>query len=208
MKLIVGLGNPGKKYEQTRHNVGFMAIDALAHYYNFAPFRSKFQGDISEGTINNIKLLLLKPSTYMNNSGRSVAETCRFYKIPLEDIYVIHDELDLKENQIRVKQGGGHGGHNGLRDIDSHIGKNYHRIRYGINHPGDKDQVTDYVLSNFTNGEKTALNKSLDYYSESFPLLLTEGADAFMTKYALKMNPPTHTPKPTNNQTTEQPKEG
>ncbi len=145
MKLFVGLGNPGAKYAQNRHNIGFMALDRIAKDYGFSPWRSKFRGQLCEGRLGDIKVQLLKPTTFMNLSGQSVGEAARFHKIPLNQITVFHDELDLAPGKMRLKQGGGH---NGLRDIiNKRSGdKNFHRLRLGIGHPGNAKLVTNYVL--------------------------------------------------------------
>jgi peptidyl-tRNA hydrolase, PTH1 family len=154
MKLFVGLGNPGRAYAGQRHNIGFMAIEAIAGRHPFAPFRARFQGQASEGAIGAERIILLKPETFMNESGRAVSEAARFYKIALADIIVFHDELDLAPGQLRVKVGGGNAGHNGLRSITDHIGNDYRRVRIGIGHPGDKARVHDYVLGNFAKAEQ------------------------------------------------------
>jgi len=152
--LIVGLGNPGGQYVLNRHNVGFMAADILAHDYNAGSESSKFSGLLRSATVDGKKVLLLKPQTYMNLSGESVQKAMQFYKIKPEHVIVIHDEIDLPAAEVRAKQGGGHAGHNGLRNIDQHIGKNYHRIRIGVGHPGNKDDVSNYVLQNFSKEEQ------------------------------------------------------
>ncbi|WP_413992609.1 aminoacyl-tRNA hydrolase [Labrys okinawensis] len=153
MRLFVGLGNPGAKYAGNRHNIGFLAIDEIARRHRFAPWRSRFQGQVSEGTIGNERVMLLKPQTYMNESGQSVGEAMRFYKIGLPDISVFHDELDLAPAKMRVKVGGGNAGHNGLRSITAHCGNDYRRIRLGIGHPGDKALVLHFVLADFAKAE-------------------------------------------------------
>ena len=154
MLLFVGLGNPGKNYAGNRHNIGFMALDALARAFNAAPFRRKFQSEASEARIGPERALLLKPETYMNESGRAVAEAARFHKIPVEDIVVLHDELDLAPGKLRIKRGGGDAGHNGLRSITAYMGGAYRRVRLGIGHPGDKALVHSFVLSDFAKAEK------------------------------------------------------
>ena len=153
MLLLVGLGNPGRQYAGNRHNIGFMAIEKIARAGNFAPFRARFQGRASEGPLGRDRAILLMPETYMNESGRAVAEAARFYKIPLEDIVVFHDELDLPPGKLRIKTGGGDAGHNGLRSITAHMGANYRRVRLGIGHPGDKALVHSYVLNDFAKAE-------------------------------------------------------
>ena len=149
MQVIVGLGNPGKKYDRNRHNVGFKAIDLIAKKNNFGPWRRKFQSKISEGLIKSNKILLVKPETYMNNSGFAIKELFLFFKLNSDDLVVIHDDLDLKVGKIKAKVGGGHAGHNGLRSIDQQISTEYLRLRIGIDRPVYKSQVANYVLSNF-----------------------------------------------------------
>ena len=171
MFLLVGLGNPGKDYSGNRHNIGFMAIDAIARQAGFPPFRKKFQGEASEGQIAGERVVLLKPLTFMNDSGESVRAAAQFHKIPLADIAVIHDELDLPPGKLRIKTGGGEAGHNGLRSITAHLGKDYKRVRVGIGHPGDKARVYSYVLSDFAKSEAgwveamcAALAKNVDCF--------------------------------------------
>ncbi|MCI5060344.1 MAG: aminoacyl-tRNA hydrolase [Alphaproteobacteria bacterium] len=185
MWLFVGLGNPGDKYASHRHNIGFMVIDELARAQIFPPFRSKFQGELSEGKIAGEKAILLKPQTYMNDSGVSVSKCAKFYKIPPERIIVFHDELDLPFGKLKVKQGGGAGGHNGLKSIDKHLGdKNYWRVRMGIDHPGDKNRVSGYVLSDFTKAEKQALPRWLDVIAQNIDYLAQDNQTDFMTRVA------------------------
>ncbi len=157
MQLWVGLGNPGPQYALHRHNVGFMALNALAEVHNFGPVQKKFQGWLQEGRIGTEKILLLKPATFMNESGRAVGEAMRFYKLGMDDLTVFHDELDLAPFKVKVKQGGGTAGHNGLRSIDQHLGAEFRRVRLGIGHPGHKDRVTGYVLGNFAKAEQDGL---------------------------------------------------
>ena len=161
MQLFVGLGNPGQQYQMNRHNIGFMAVDEIANANSFGPWRSKFQGLFCEGRLEKQKVIILKPSTFMNLSGQSVGELARFYKINSQDITVFHDELDLTPGKCRFKLSGGHAGHNGLKSIHSHIGENYKRIRLGIGHPGQKDLVSKYVLENFSKKEQQWLEKLL-----------------------------------------------
>lgn len=183
--LIIGLGNPGPEYSANRHNIGFMAVDAVAEAYGFAKWSKKFQGQLSEGTIAGEKVFLLKPQTYMNLSGESAGKVAQFYKIPPENIIVIHDELDLPLGKLRVKIGGGNGGHNGLNSLDEHLGKDYWRVRVGIGHPGDKDAVSDYVLSDFTKAEHTFVESMVGEIAKYIGLLL-QGNDAeFMNRIAL-----------------------
>ncbi|MCW8835163.1 MAG: aminoacyl-tRNA hydrolase [Rhodospirillales bacterium] len=190
MLLLVGLGNPGTGYSRNRHNIGFMAVDAIVRRHSFSGWRSRFQGEVSEGFLNGEKVLALKPQTYMNESGRSVGEAIRFYKIDPADVVVLHDELDLEPGRIRIKTGGGHGGHNGLRSIDAHIGKDYRRVRLGIGHPGDKEQVTGHVLNDFAKSDEVWLEKMLDAISENAPLLEAGDDAGFMNKVTLAIKPP------------------
>jgi PTH1 family peptidyl-tRNA hydrolase len=177
MKLFVGLGNPGEKYRANRHNIGFMAVDRIAERHAFGPWRKKFQGLITEGTIGGERVTLLKPETYMNESGRAVGEAQRFLKIPLTDIYVFHDELDLAPAKVKVKTGGGNAGHNGLRSITAHIENDYKRVRLGIGHPGSKDAVIYYVLNDFAKSEREWLGALLDAIADAAPYL-AKGDDA------------------------------
>jgi PTH1 family peptidyl-tRNA hydrolase len=153
MRLLVGLGNPGSQYAGNRHNIGFMVMDEIARIHNAAPWRKRFHGEASEAVIDGERALLLKPLTYMNDSGRSVVDAQRFYKVALDDIVVFHDELDLPPAKLRIKKGGGNAGHNGLRSITAHCTNEYRRVRLGIGHPGDKARVHSYVLSDFAKAE-------------------------------------------------------
>ncbi len=188
--LVVGLGNPGPKYQANRHNIGFMAVDAIARRHGFGPFRSRFQGEIAEGALGGGRVLVLKPMTFMNESGRSVAAAARFFKIPVEKIVVFHDELDLAAGKIRVKDGGGHAGHNGLRSLHAHLGPGYRRVRLGIGHPGDKDRVIDHVLEDFAKADALWLDPLLTAIADTFPELANGNAATFMSKVALALNPP------------------
>ena len=188
--LLVGLGNPGPGYAKNRHNVGFMVADAIVRHHGFGPFRSRFEGYAAEGQLGTRKAVILKPLTYMNECGRAVAATARFYKLSPERITVLHDELDLLPGKVRVKRGGGSGGHNGIRSIDAHIGPNYWRVRIGIGHPGDKDLVTDYVLHDFAKADKAWLEPLIDAVAAEIPRLV-EGDDAgFMNRISLALKPP------------------
>ena len=194
MLLFVGLGNPGPEHRYQRHNVGFMAVDVIAKRYEFAPFRPRYRGQLSEGRIGADKLLLLKPLTYMNDSGISLGEAARFHKIPPEKIFVFHDELDLAPGKIRVKLGGSSAGHNGLRSIDTHLGPDYWRVRIGIGHPGDRSRVLSWVLRDFSKADEEWLPATLDAMAEAAPLLAA-GRDAdFMSRVALLTRP--QRPKP------------
>ncbi|VAW24241.1 Peptidyl-tRNA hydrolase [hydrothermal vent metagenome] len=185
MHLIVGLGNPGEQYAAHRHNVGAMAIDAIATEYNFPPFRSKFKGLFSDGKIGSQRVMLLKPQTFMNNSGEAVYAALKFYKIQPEDVTVIYDELDLNPGKIRVKSGGGNNGHNGLRSIDPQIGVDYQRVRVGIGHPGQKQLVNSHVLSNFHKVDHLWLDPVLAAIAKNAHLLVKKEQPAFMNKLAL-----------------------
>ena len=197
MLLLVGLGNPGAGYAKNRHNIGFMALQAIAGRYDFGPFRKKFHGLIAEGAIGGEKVLALKPETFMNDSGRSVIAAAAFYKIPPEDIIVLHDEIDIAAGKVRVKRGGGHAGHNGLRSIHAHIGPDYGRVRIGVGHPGDKDEVTGHVLEDFAKADAGWVEKALGVISEHAGLLLAGDDGAYMTKVAEAVNPPRNSkPKP------------
>lgn len=190
MWLIVGLGNPGKEYERNRHNIGFMAADAIAADYKFKPFKAKYKGEYVEGLIDDEKVALLKPMTYMNESGRSVADAARFYKIPTSQIIVFHDELDLAPGKMRVKTGGGAAGHNGLRSMDDWLeNSDYVRVRLGIGHPGDKDRVHGYVLGNFAKADDDWIAPLLGNIAKNIGLLLRNQGEAFMTKVALATQP-------------------
>lgn len=185
MHLIVGLGNPGAEYAGHRHNVGFMAVDEIARHHNFPAFRQKFSALVSEGVVDGEKLLLLKPQTFMNRSGDAVGQAAKFYKLAPADISVIHDELDLAPGKVRIKSGGGHGGHNGLRSIDAHLGKDFVRVRIGIGHPGHKERVNPHVLSNFHKADGEWLEPLLDALAKNAGLLAKGDAAGLMNKLAL-----------------------
>ena len=182
MKLFVGLGNPGENYCKNRHNIGFMAIDAIVNRYGGSSWRQKFQGLATEVTLNREKLIFLKPSTFMNLSGQSVSEASRFYKLPSSEICVFHDELDLPFMKIKTKIGGGHAGHNGLRSIQQHLGPDYFRVRIGVGHPGDKAKVASYVLNNFPKNNEAELKFLLDAVADGFPHLLEANKEKFLNK--------------------------
>lgn len=195
MRLLVGLGNPGPEYERHRHNVGFMAVDEIHRRYGFGPWKKRFQGMVAEGLAAGEKCFLLKPQTFMNLSGQSVGEAMRFYKLTPADTIALHDELDVAAGKIRVKQGGGHGGHNGLRSIDDHIGKDYWRVRIGIGHPGDKDRVHGWVLGNFAKADEVWLSKLLDVLAAELPLLVKGEPEKYASRVASLTAPP-KPPKP------------
>ena len=190
MKLFVGLGNPGAKYARHRHNIGFMAVDRIAEDHGFGAWKSKFQGQISEGRLGSEKVLLLKPETFMNRSGQSVGDAMRFYKLPPTDVVVLHDEIDLAPAKVRVKSGGGHAGHNGLRSVHGHIGDTYTRVRLGVGHPGHKDAVPGYVLHDFARADADWLENVLTGTSEGAPHLAAGEGGKFMNAVALRTAPP------------------
>jgi len=191
MKLLVGLGNPDPEYAGNRHNVGFMAADRIAGRWRFGPWKKRLGGLTAEGDVVGHRTVLLKPLTFMNESGRSVGEASRFLKIPPASVFVLHDELDLPPAKIRTKTGGGHGGHNGLRSIDAHLGtKDYRRLRIGIGHPGDKDLVSDYVLHDFGKGDRLWLDPLLDAVADSLPMFLDGNEAGFMNKVVRLTAPP------------------
>jgi PTH1 family peptidyl-tRNA hydrolase len=190
MKVLVGLGNPGEKYEANRHNIGFMAVDAIAGHYGAGPWRKRFQGLAAEVDIDRVRYLLLKPATYMNESGRAVSEAIRFYKISPADVIVFHDEIDLEPGKLRVKFGGGNAGHNGLKSISAHIGNDYQRVRLGVGHPGHRDAVAHYVLRDFARADRDWLALLLDAIAKAAGSLVT-GQDAkFMNDVARTFRPP------------------
>jgi PTH1 family peptidyl-tRNA hydrolase len=186
MQLWVGLGNPGPQYALQRHNVGFMAADVIADMHEFGPVQKKFQGWLQEGRIGGEKILLLKPATFMNESGRSVGEALRFYKLGVEDLTVFHDELDLAPFKVKVRRGGGLAGHNGLRSIDQHLGPDFRRVRLGIGHPGHKDRVTGYVLGNYAKAEMDGLTDMLAAVSAEAEWLARDDDARFMSDVALR----------------------
>ncbi|MGH6826732.1 aminoacyl-tRNA hydrolase [Methyloceanibacter sp.] len=188
MKLFVGLGNPGAEYAFNRHNVGFMAVDAIAATHGFPAWRKRFQGLAAEGRLGREQVLLLKPQTFMNESGRSVGEAVRFYKLDLADVIVFHDELDLVPGKVRVKAGGGVAGHNGLRSITAHIGNDYVRVRIGIGHPGSKELVTHWVLNNFVKSDREWLEPLLGAIAKAAPDLAEGANDKFQSLVAHAMH--------------------
>lgn len=190
MRLIVGLGNPGARYERTRHNVGFMALDAIQRKHPFAAWRSKFQGELAEATLKaGEKVYLLKPLTFMNRSGESVGAAARLYKIEPPQICVFHDDIDLDPGELRVKRGGGTAGHNGLRSLDDAVGNDYWRVRVGIGHPGARELVEPYVLHDFDADEIEWLKPLIDAFAEAFSLLVLDDAVRFAAKVAALREP-------------------
>jgi peptidyl-tRNA hydrolase, PTH1 family len=195
MRLIVGLGNPGPRYARTRHNIGFMAVDEIVRRHSFPALKARFKGEFAEGTIAGQRIMLLKPLTFMNDSGESVGAAARFFKLDPGEVAVIHDELDLAEGKLRVKRGGGAAGHNGLRSIDALFANDYWRVRIGIGHPGARELVLAYVLQNFPAEETVWVEGLLAAVAEAAPLLAADDAAGFATKVALLTRP--STPKPT-----------
>jgi PTH1 family peptidyl-tRNA hydrolase len=190
MKLFAGLGNPGAAYALNRHNIGFMAVDSIAALHDFGPWKTRFHGLTSEGRIGAERVTLLKPATFMNESGRSVGEAVRFYKLdPAEALTVFYDELDLEPFKVRVKHGGGAAGHNGIRSIDAHVSPAYRRVRLGIGHPGHKDRVSPYVLGNFAKAEMEALADLLGAVAAEVPWLLAGDEARFMNEVARRTVP-------------------
>lgn len=189
MVLLVGLGNPGPGYARNRHNIGYMAVDEVARRYGFGGWRGRFHGQTAEGVMAGRRAFALKPETYMNESGRSVGSAVRYYRLEPEDVIVLHDELDLVSGKVRCKQGGGNAGHNGLRSIDAHIGRNYKRVRFGIGHPGERGRVTGHVLSDFAKADEAWVAKTIEAVAMALPLLVVGDAPGFMNKVALELAP-------------------
>ncbi|MEI9420931.1 aminoacyl-tRNA hydrolase [Mesorhizobium sp. Cs1299R1N1] len=185
MLVFAGLGNPGAKYAENRHNVGFMAADAIARRHSFSPWSKKFQGLISEGTLGGEKIILIKPQTFMNLSGQSVGEALRFYKLDLSALTVFYDEIDLAEGKLRIKTGGGAGGHNGIRSIDGHLGNAYRRVRIGVGHPGVKEMVQHHVLGDFAKADRDWLDPLLDAIADNAAMIVKGDESGFMNKAAL-----------------------
>jgi PTH1 family peptidyl-tRNA hydrolase len=190
MRLLVGLGNPGPRYAGNRHNVGFMAVDAIVRRHSFSAIRERFHGLTSEGTIDGEKVLALAPQTFMNDSGRAVQAAVQFFKLQPADVIVLYDEIDLPLGKVRAKRGGGTGGHNGIRSIDAHIGPDYWRVRLGVDHPGQKDMVKAYVLMDFFKEEHAQVQAMLDAVTDAIPLMIAGDDGRFMNKVNLALNPP------------------
>jgi PTH1 family peptidyl-tRNA hydrolase len=194
MFLIVGLGNPGAKYAGNRHNAGFMAAEAIAREYRLPAWRKRFRGEVTEGPIAGEKVMLLKPMTFMNESGMSAGEAMRFFNIEGDKVYVIYDELDLAPGKVRIKAGGGAAGHNGIRSLIQHVGPYFMRVRLGIGHPGDKFMVMPHVLSDFRKEDNEWFEPMIEGVAEALPHLLRNEFGTFQNKVHLKVNPPP--PKP------------
>ena len=189
MLLIFGLGNPGSGHANNRHNIGFMAVDEIVRRHGFSAPRARFQSETFDGVIDDAKIMTLKPNTFMNNSGDAVGAAMRYYKLTPADVLVIHDEIDLDAGRIKVKTGGGSAGHNGIRSIAAHIGPDFRRLRMGVAHPGDKEDVIGHVLNNFSKSDKTWLEPLLDAIADALPLLVSGDEPGFMTKVALLTRP-------------------
>jgi peptidyl-tRNA hydrolase, PTH1 family len=196
MVLLVGLGNPGQDYAKNRHNIGFMAVDEIAQRHGFGPWRRRFQGQAADGRLSGKRAFALKPETYMNESGRAVVAAMRYYRLEAEDVIVLYDEIDLDAGKVRCKQGGGNAGHNGLRSLDSHIGRNYVRVRLGIGHPGDRDRVSGHVLGNFSKADMIWVTDVIDAVSEAIPALAVGDVPGFSNQVALKLTPAKSGAKP------------
>jgi PTH1 family peptidyl-tRNA hydrolase len=194
MLLLVGLGNPGPRHEKNRHNVGFMAVDAVVRRHSFGMERARFQALVAEGTLDGCKTLAMKPTTFMNESGRAVGEAVRFFKLAPEQVVVLYDEVDLALGKIRAKRGGGHAGHNGVRNIIQHVGADFWRVRIGIGHPGDKEKVHGHVLGDFSKADQPMVDKIVDAIADAAPLLASEEFNGFMTKVSQQVHP--QRPKP------------
>ncbi|NQV54668.1 MAG: aminoacyl-tRNA hydrolase [Rhodospirillales bacterium] len=190
MFILVGLGNPGSKYSGNRHNVGFMAVDAIHARYGFSAYRKKFESEAADGEIDDRRVLIMKPTTFMNESGRAVGAALRFYKEEMSSVIVLHDELDLSLGKIRLKLGGSAAGHNGLKSIAQHIGADFRRLRIGIGHPGDKNLVTGHVLSDFSKSDLDWVERIADAIAEASPILLDGDDGAFTNRVAAILNPP------------------
>ena len=190
MHLLAGLGNPGAKYAGNRHNVGFMVVDEIQRRFGFAPFRLRFDGDLSEGSIGGNKVFLLKPRTFMNDSGISVGATARFFKIPPSRVVVFHDELDLAPGKIRARTGGGVAGHKGLKSIATHYSQDFRRVRIGIGHPGERSLVTGYVLKDFADADMVWVDKTIEAIVEASPHMVADSNAEFASKVALMLKPP------------------
>lgn len=190
MRLVVGLGNPGPDYADNRHNIGFVAVDEIVRRHSFGAARARFHALTAEATIDGEKVVAMKPQTYMNESGRAVGAAAQFYKLPGEAVIVIYDEIDLPLGKVRVKRGGGAGGHNGIRSVDAHLGPDFWRVRLGVGHPGHRDLVHRHVLNDFAKDEREAVAKMIDAVAAAFPILLKGDENGFMNKVSVALNPP------------------
>ncbi len=197
MHILIGQGNPGAKYAGHRHNLGFMLMDALAEAQGFGPWRSKFQSQVSEGRIGTEKVLLMKPDTFYNETGRAAQAACQFYKVSVENVIVWHDEIDLAPGRVRIKRGGGHSGNNGIRSMIAHLGPQVRRIRIGVGHPGDKSRVMPYVLSDFTKADAVWLDPLIAACVQAIEFLFTQSDERFQSEVMRLAPAPKHDPKQT-----------
>lgn len=195
--IFIGQGNPGPKYAGNRHNIGFMTMDRIASDHSFSPWRAKFQGQVSDGRIGGKKILLIKPETFYNETGRSARAATDFYKLSAEDVTIFHDEIDLAPGRLRVKRGGGHSGNNGIRSMLAHLGPEVRRIRMGVGHPGDKSKVMPYVLSDFAKADETWRDTLIDACSRSLAMLLNDNDERFQTEVMRLAPAPKRDPKQT-----------
>ena len=197
MHILVGQGNPDAKYLRNRHNLGFMVLDAIASDYGFGPWRAKFQSQVCEGRVGSSKVLLMKPQTFYNETGRAAQAALQFYKLTAEDVTIFHDEIDLAPGRMRVKRGGGHSGNNGIRSMIAHVGADVRRIRMGVGHPGDKSRVMPYVLSDFSKADEVWRDALIEACSKSLPLLFEQNDERFQTEVMRLAPAPKHDPKQT-----------
>lgn len=195
MHILVGQGNAGAKYLRNRHNLGFMVMDAIASDHGFGPWRAKFQSQVCEGRIGTHKVLLMKPDTFYNETGRAAQAALNFYKLSAEDVTVFHDEIDLAPGRLRVKRGGGHSGNNGIRSMIAHVGAEVRRIRMGVGHPGDKSRVMPYVLSDFSKADEVWRDALIEACSRALPMLFSENDERFQTEVMRLAPAPKHDPK-------------
>lgn len=195
MHILVGQGNPEAKYLRNRHNFGFMVLDTIAADHGFGPWRSKFQSQVSEGRVAGQKVLLMKPETFYNETGRAAQAAIQFYKLSAEDVTVFHDEIDLAPGRLRVKRGGGHSGNNGIRSMIAHVGADVRRIRMGVGHPGDKSRVMPYVLSDFSKADEVWRDAMMDACSRALPMLFDQNDERFQTEVMRLAPAPKHDPK-------------
>lgn len=198
MLVFAGLGNPGARHANNRHNVGFMAVDAIARRHSFSPWSKKFQAEIAEGRLDGEKVLLIKPQTFMNLSGQAVGEALRFYKLEPADLTVFYDEIDLAPGKVRVKTGGGAGGHNGIRSLDGHVGQDYRRVRIGVGHPGVKEMVMPHVLGDFAKADHEWLDPLIEAVADNSDLLVKGDDNGFMNKMSLAVPGAAKSPKAKN----------
>ncbi len=204
MLLLVGLGNPGPGHAKNRHNLGYLTVDEIVRLYSFGPWRHRFHGSVSEGRLAGRRIIVLKPETYMNLSGQSVASALRYYRLESEKMIVIHDELDLPPGKVRVKKGGGNAGHNGLRSLDSHVGRDYRRVRIGVGHPGMRDVVGDYLLHDFSKSDRRWVTETTAAIADAIEVLVVGDVPGFMNKVSLATQPPKPKRPPPDNHAGEQ----